>query len=55
MSPIILATIFGVCHGSAPCIESVLDLYPQTQGEVILAYCSLYEDENPQCTAEEKR
>lgn len=43
MTSIILAAIFGICHGDAACIESVKDLYPQSKVEVVHAYESLYE------------
>lgn len=49
MSAIVLAAIFGICHGNAECIVSVKDLTPQSKEEVVLAYCSLHYRESPQC------
>lgn len=45
MSAIILAAIFGICHGDQACIESVKDLTPESKEEVVLAYESLYGDQ----------
>lgn len=38
----VLLVIFGLCHGDAACVEKVKDLYPQTKGEAVLAYDSLF-------------
>jgi len=42
LSKAVLIAIMAICHGEQACMDSVKDLYPQSPGEVVHAYESLY-------------